>query len=55
MLAKVRLVLRSTGKGGALQVAEEPLHPVILSEAKNLGSCSFNELQRSFVACDSSG
>jgi hypothetical protein len=43
------------GKGGALQAAEKPLNAVILSEAKNLGSCSFNQLRRSFVACGSSG
>jgi len=39
----------------AKQAAEERLYRVILSEAKNLGSCIFNELQRSFVACGSSG
>jgi succinate dehydrogenase/fumarate reductase flavoprotein subunit len=37
----------------ALQAAEKPINTVILSEAKNLGSCSFNELRRSFVACGS--
>jgi hypothetical protein len=42
-------------KGGALQAAEKRLNAVILSEAKNLGSCIFNELRRSFVACSSSG
>jgi len=31
------------------------LSSVILSEAKNLGSSGFNELQRSFVAFGSSG
>jgi hypothetical protein len=29
----------------ALQVADKPLKAVILSEAKNLGGRSFNELQ----------
>jgi hypothetical protein len=42
-------------KEGALQAAELRLGAVILSEAKNLGSCIFNELRRSFVACGSSG
>jgi hypothetical protein len=42
-------------KSGALQAAEKPLNAVILSGAKNLGSCIFNELGRSFVACGSSG
>jgi hypothetical protein len=37
------------------QAAEKPLGAVILSAAKNLCSCSFNELRRSFVACSSSG
>jgi hypothetical protein len=31
------------------------LTTVILSEAKNLGSCNFNELRGSFVAHGSSG
>ena len=31
------------------------MHPVILSEAKNPGSCIFNELRRSFAASGSSG
>jgi hypothetical protein len=35
------------------QAAEKRLNTVILSAAKNLGSCSFNELRRSFVACGS--
>jgi hypothetical protein len=39
----------------AEQAAEKPLKAVALSEAKNLSSCSFNELRRSFVACGSSG
>ena len=37
------------------QDAERPLTAVILSEAKNLGSCKINELQRSFVAYGSPG
>jgi hypothetical protein len=40
---------------GIFQAAEERLNAVILSEAKNLGSCSLEEPQRSFVACGSSG
>ena len=36
-------------KGGASQAAEKRFRAVILSEAKNLGSCSFNELRRSFL------
>jgi hypothetical protein len=35
--------------------AERPSWAVILSEAKNLRSCVFNELRRSFVAFGSSG
>ncbi len=37
------------------QDAEKPLGHVILSEAKNLGSCKTKQLQRSFVACGSLG
>jgi hypothetical protein len=39
--------------GGLLEtkkIADYALGAVILSEAKNLGSCSFTELRRSFVA-----
>jgi len=39
----------------ALMVAKQLLTTVILSKAKNLGSCNLNELRRSFVACGSSG
>jgi hypothetical protein len=42
-------------KGGALQAAEKPFDAVILSEAKNLGSCKIRQLQGSFVACGTSG
>jgi hypothetical protein len=41
--------------GRPRQADEKPSGAVILSEAKNLGSGSFNELQRSFVAFGSSG
>jgi hypothetical protein len=37
------------------EAEEKRLGTVILSEAKNLGSCIFNELRRSFVAGGSSG
>jgi hypothetical protein len=37
------------------QAAESALEAVILSEAKNLGSCEIKQLQGSFVACGSSG
>jgi len=40
---------------GALQAAEKHLNSVILSEAKNPRSCSFNKLRRSFVAFGFSG
>jgi len=33
------------------QAVERTWNDVILSEAKNLSSCSFNELRRSLVAC----
>jgi len=39
----------------AMQAAEKRLQAVILSEAKNLGSCKVKQLQGSFVACGSSG
>jgi hypothetical protein len=35
----------------ARRLRENTLNPVILSEAKNLGSCNLNELCRSFVTC----
>ncbi len=35
--------------------ADKLVNPVILSEAKNLGSCILTELRGSFVACGSSG
>jgi hypothetical protein len=41
--------------GWPSQAAEKRMNSVILSEAKNPGSCSFNELQGSFVAFGSSG
>jgi len=42
--------------GSFLQhAADTLLTTVILSEAKNLGSCNFNELRGSFVAHGSSG
>ena len=41
-MTKVRFILLTGGKGGALQVAAKPWNAVILSEAKNPGSCSFN-------------
>jgi len=49
VLTKVRVILLTAGKGEALQVAAIPLDAVILSEAKNPGSCSFNDLRRSFL------
>jgi len=47
---KVRVILRSAGKGGAPRPAEKHMNSVILSEAKNPGSCNFNELPGSFAA-----
>ncbi len=41
-MTKVRFILLIAGKGGALQVAAKAWDAVILSEAKNPGSCSFN-------------
>ena len=48
------------GQHGAVLVAAEQAadkgpQAVILSEAKNLCSCKIKQLQRSFVACGSSG
>ena len=43
------------GRQRAVAGAERLRNSVILSEAKNPSSCSFDELQRSFVAFGSSG
>jgi hypothetical protein len=37
--------------GAPTTESSEKSKPVILSEAKDFGICSFNELLRSFVAC----
>jgi hypothetical protein len=46
---------RGPGEGLLSKAIRKPLTAVILSEAKNLSSCSFDELQRSLVAFGSSG
>jgi hypothetical protein len=51
----VRSPRSEAGKGGAKEAAETLVGAVILSEAKNLCSCRIRQMQRSFVACGSSG
>ena len=51
----IELDLVPAGPPPCKEAAAKPMHPVILSEAKNPRSCSFKELQRSFVVPIRSG
>jgi len=47
LLTKLRVKLRSVGKGGALEAAEKRLHSGIVSEAKNLALNLFKAVRDS--------